>query len=195
MPVAAAAVEYNPSTVMQEAADDFAKVNDSWCTPPEITVPMHDTLFQGPVDVDPCSNDRSLVIARLAFTFGGLTRPWRVPRKPGDRTAFENWPYSQSGAWMAKALYELAQGNVLELLRLGPAMTSTQWWADGCRKSKRNPRIMFTKRISFLDPFSETVGMRRMTCRFEPALIYYGPHVRRFERAFKHLERWSTWGR
>jgi hypothetical protein len=169
--------------------------SDWWCSPPEVTVPLHDTLFQGPVDIDPCSNVRSIVKSRMALTKGGLILPWWVPDDPGDQTAFENWPYSVSAAWTAKAIYELKVGHVLEIVRLGPAMTSTQWWADGCRLPRRNPRIMFTKRISFLDPFAASAGMRRMTCRFEPALWYYGPNVRRFERAFRHLERWSTWGR
>lgn len=39
------------------------------------------------------------------------------------------------------------------------------------------------------------VRMKRQSCRFEPALTYFGPRVKEFERTFGHLARWSTWGR
>lgn len=168
---------------------------DSWCSPPEVTVPLHDTLFQGPCDFDPCSNPRSIVRARVSLYEAGLVLPWMVVDDPGDRSSYENYPYSVAGAWTAKAIYELKMGHVHELCRLGPAMTSAKWWTDQCLLPRRNPRIIFTKRISFLDPFNPDPGKRRQVCRHEPALVYYGPHWRRFDKAFKHLTRWSTWGR
>lgn len=167
--------------------------SDSWCSPPEIADPLAQ-FFAGPVDVDPCSNSRSIIRARMAYTAGGLTLPWRL-RRPVDETCYENFPYSMPEHWTAKLLIELASGRVREHVRLSQMDTSTKWWADQCIKPRRNPRILALKRIAFLDPFSDESGMKRESCRFAPALTYYGPRPQKFEREFAHLTRWTTWGR
>lgn len=178
--------------------------SDSWCTPPAITNPLA-MLMGGPVDVDPCSNDRSIVQARLALTTGGLIRPWRLTR-PVDRSVYQNDPYSKAAPWTAKMLHEMACDNVKELVRLCMMSTSSQWWADMCMSDHvaldsgktgmvRNPRILALRRIAFLDPFAAEAGLKRQSCRFEPALIYFGSRSKEFDREFKHLTRWSTWGR
>lgn len=167
--------------------------SDCWCSPPEICDPLAE-LFGGPVDVDPCSNDRSIVQARLALTRGGLVLPWRLP-KPVNHAVYENFPYSDGGTWTAKMLHELATGNFKEIVRLCMMSTSTLWWLSMCHRPRRNPRILALKRIKFLDPDAKEPGKRRTTCHFEPALIYIGPRVREFTRTFSHLTRWTTWGR
>jgi hypothetical protein len=167
--------------------------SDSWCSPPEISVPLED-FHGGPVDIDPCSNDRSIIRARLALTTGGLVLPWRLKR-PVDRTGYQNDPYSQSEAWTVKMLAELAAGNIREHARLCMMSTSAVWWALMCLRPRRNPRILALKRIAFLDPFATEAGKKRMGCRFEPALVYFGPRPAKFTRTFAHLTRWTTWGR
>lgn len=168
--------------------------SDSWCSPPEIGDPLFE-LFQGPVDVDPCSNGRSIIRARRSLTAGGLILPWCIPNKPGARSVYQNDPYSQAGTWTDKMLEELDSGNVQELVRLSMMATSTRWWAKMCREPVRNPRILALCRLKFLDPFAAIAGQKRMVCRFEPALTYIGKDHRRFDREFAHLTRWSTWGR
>lgn len=167
--------------------------SDSWCSPPEIADPL-EQFHGGPVDIDPCSNARSIIRARQAYTRGGLVLPWRMA-KPVDRTGYQNDPYSEADAWTIKMLYELAAGNVREHIRLCMMSTSSRWWAAQCSKPRRNPRILALKRIAFLDPFAKTAGMKRQSCRFEPALIYFGPRAVKFTREFTHLTRWTTWGR
>ena len=170
-------------------------MSDCWCSPPEIATPLVD-LFGGPVGMDPCSNERSIIQAFVALTHGGLVLPWCTDGVP--RTAYENFPYSQGQVWTDKALHELATGNVAELVRLSMMATSSQWWADACLKAERNPRILGLKRLKFISPAPESRragGARRMTCRFEPALMYFGPRPEVFTKTFAHLTRWSTWGR
>ena len=167
--------------------------SDSWCSPPEISDGLLE-MFQGPVDVDPCSNERSIIRARMAFTAHGLALPWRLPR-PVDRTGYQNDPYSQAAAWTYKMLHELAVGNVREHVRLCMMSTSTQWWADQCHKPRRNPRILALRRLEFLDPFLRWGSGGTGVARFEPALLYWGPRPARFTKVFAHLTRWSTWGR
>lgn len=166
---------------------------DTWCTPPEIADPLAE-FFGGPVDVDPCSNARSIIRARMALTSGGLVLPWRLVSSV-DRTCYQNDPYSKADLWTAKMLAEIARGNVREHVRLSMMATSTRWWADMCYQPARNPRILALKRLLFLDPEASEAGMTRYTCRFEPALTYIGHRPTEFTRAFAHLTRWTTWGR
>lgn len=165
--------------------------SDWWCTPPEITKPLWD-LFGGPVDVDPCSNERSIVRARLAFCEGGLVRPWWTGT-PG--TVYQNDPYSQATVWTDKMLYEMTNQRVTELVRLSMMSTSTQWWQDMCEYPFCNPRILGIRRVAFLDPEAAEAGMKRQSCRFEPALTYFGPRTKEFTKTFAHLTRWAAWGR
>jgi hypothetical protein len=166
---------------------------DSWCTPPTIGDPLVE-LFGGPVDVDPCSNTRSIIQARLAYRRGGLVLPWRL-KTPVDRTVYENDPYSKSALWTDKMLRELDLENVAEIVRLSIMATSTEWWEAMCSKPKQNPRILGIKRVAFLDPRPERRGMRPEVCRFEPALTYIGHRPEAFTRTFAHLTRWAAWGR
>jgi hypothetical protein len=166
--------------------------SDCWCSPPEIAEPLEE-FFQGPVAIDPCSNDRSIIKATVALTRGGLVLPWLV--RGSERTGYQNDPYSKGGVWTAKMLKELALGNVREHIRLSMFACSTKWWADMCMKPRRNPRILALKRLAFLDPFAAEAGQKRESCHFEPALTYFGPRSARFTRIFAHLTNWTTWGR
>lgn len=169
--------------------------SDWWCSPPEIADPLEE-FYQGPVDFDPCSNERSIIQARKALTSGGLILPWCLPaRMKPKHTGYQNDPYSQAEVWTEKMLAELACGNLREHIRLSMFSCSSKWWERQCMVPKRNPRILALKRIAFLDPFASEAGMKRMSCRFEPALIYFGPRPERFTKVFAHLTRWTTWGR
>lgn len=170
------------------------RTSDEWCSPPEIADPLAE-FFHGPVDVDPCSNSRSLIQARVAYEYGGLILPWRLPGCRAKRTGYQNDPYSQAEEWTRKMLAELACGNLQEHVRLSMFSCSAKWWFDMCHTAECNPRILALKRIAFLDPYAAEPGKQRMSCRFEPALTYFGPRVAMFDRAFAHLTRWSTWGR
>lgn len=162
--------------------DDPMLSSDEWCSPRMVTEPLKD-FFGGAPDCDPCSNVRSIVGAPMAYTFGGLYLPW------GDRSYMNN-PYSTNDPWAAKAVYEMKIGNVSELVTLMMVATSTAWWAR-MMNAKRNPRLLFTHRIKFIgDASSPNCG-----ARFDTVLKYFGPRVRLFDRTFKHLERWSSWGR
>ena len=169
--------------------------SDSWCSPPEIA-DLLEEFYEGAVDVDPCSNDRSIIRARIAYRSGGLILPWCLPPKRRPRhTGYQNDPYSVSDVWTYKMLEELRCGNLQEHIRLSMFSCSSQWWADMCNRPRRNPRILALKRVSFLDPYASEPGKRRIGCRFEPALTYFGPRPERFTRVFAHLTKWATWGR
>lgn len=169
-------------------------LSDWWCSPPEIADPLAQ-FFAGPVDVDPCSNLRSIIQAVLKMTHGGLVRPWMLPPETfgAQRSAYENPPYSQGEVWANKAIAEVNCGNVNELVRLTMTATSSEWWAAVCMQMNRNPRILCLRRLTFIDPETGKIG--DYPCRFDPALTYVGPRTELFTKTFSHLTRWSTWGR
>jgi hypothetical protein len=168
--------------VPRQVKDHGGISSDEWCSPPEIGNPLFD--FWGYADCDPCSNKRSIIKAHESYTRYGLTKPWK-------EKSYANWPYSKNDAWSGKAIYEMKVGNVSELVVLCMTATSTLWWQSLMLKPRRNPRVLCTKRLLFLGPGGKKVD----SSRFEPALIYYGSHVRRFDKAFASITRWSSWGR
>lgn len=169
---------------MPRQTKDHGGINsDEWCSGPKITKRLSE-FFRGPVMCDPCSNKRSIVEALHAYTWGGLIRPWM-------ETTYANWPYSKNEVWSGKAIYEMRVRHVSELVILCMTATSTQWWQGLMYKPKRNPRVLCIKREKFLGPGGQPVD----SSRFEPALIYYGKEVKRFDKIFAPLVMWSSWGR
>ncbi len=180
-------------------------LSDSWCSPPEIADPLHQ-FFGGVVGCDPCSNDKSIIHADRAYTAGGLHLPWggwmRSHHGGVFDTAFSNFPYSKADPWIAKGHRELVRENIAELIFLCMGACSTAWWLSAMRNPEvRNPRVIFTKRLAFLDPRPRKVrgkeqrGMKTASARFEPALIYYGRREKTFDKAFAAVTNWSTRGR
>lgn len=170
--------------------------SDEFCTPPLIIDPLRE-LFAGGPDCDPCSNARSIVGAKVAYTVatpGSLSwRPWGGPKiGTGSGTVYANWPYSTNEPWAHKACLELRTERVSELVVLCMVATSTVWWRNLMNRPKRNPRVLATPRLKFIGVDGRVT---RDTSRFDPALIYYGPRVKTFDRLFKHVARWATWGR
>jgi hypothetical protein len=180
---------------LDEPATKSTMDGDSWCTPPEVADPLHD-FFGGAVGCDPCSNENSIIRARVAYHAGGLHMPWCAARdlkNPKNLTGYENYPYSKPEPWTAKMLVELKARHLREHVRLGPVATSTRWWRLQCGVEEGvwippNPRILFTGRLKFM-------GDVDLGARFDTALVYYGPRTKAFDKAFKHLTKWATWGR
>jgi hypothetical protein len=169
---------------MIDATANIAQMtSDEWCTGPEIATPLLD-LWDGPADCDPCSNERSIVKAVTKYCEGGLILPWK-------RKTYQNHPYSTNEPWVAKAIREMQVGRVRELVILCMTATSTRWWQRLMIEPKRNPRVITTKRLKFIGPSGKPMD----SSRFEPALIYYGKRTKQFDREFRHVAMWSTWGR
>lgn len=156
--------------------------SDEWCSPPEVADPLF--RFWGVADLDPCSNGRSVIKAAETYTYGGLIRSHK-------KKTYYNWPYSQNDPWSQKLVLEIKVGRVQEAVVLCMTATSTDWWQRLMLQPRRNPRVICTKRIRFLGPDGKPVD----SSRFEPALIYYGPQPKKFDKYFHHLAKWSTWGR
>jgi hypothetical protein len=189
---------------------------DNWCSPPEVAEPL-EQFFGGPVDFDPCSNERSIVKARLYNDQPiGCLIPW-FGRHHGIRvrTCYENPPYSQLKAFTRKGVLELLDASAgVELERLVPVAPSTSWWrtalgkepvletirrAKGAKTTQYRerwapkPTLIFTKRLFFIgqDGIVDIRHRKRQSARFDSILMYYGPREREFLREHKAITSWS----
>ena len=94
--------------------------SDAYCTPLWLAnkLPL--------VDVDPCSNDLSLIHTLWRYgldkLLDGLRLPWRGK-------AFVNWPYSTPMPWALKAIEEMMLGHCTDLIVLCKLDPSTEWWS------------------------------------------------------------------
>lgn len=168
---------------------------DTWCSPRAIADPLAD-FFGGPVDCDPCSNANSVIRARVAYTWAGLHRPWGGRGiGSGKGTAYQNEPYSRPHLWTDKMIHEMRMGRVTELVRLTMVATSTKWWSSSMHDSPRNPRLVFTERLKFIGGENRDGSPCNTGAMFDTVLMYYGRRWRQFERHFKHVARWTRWGR
>ena len=110
---------------------------DGWCTPSWLT----DLLPE--VDLDPCSNSRSTVRARVSCSLergeDGLKVPWLG-------LVFVNPPYSDVMPWAEKACW----GNSAYCGFLVNVDSSTSWWR---KLQERCPiGLFFSRRIQFVPP-------------------------------------------
>jgi hypothetical protein len=123
--------------------DQFGNpASDGYCTPPWLTAMLPIT------DIDPCSNPRSTVRSRRAYSLekklDGLKLPW-------SGSVFLNWPYSDPLPWANKLIEELLAGRCTSAIVLCKLDSSTEWWQK--LVSFEKPELwMFDRRISFIEP-------------------------------------------
>ncbi len=142
-----------------------AKFNkDDYCTPPEVLALVYAAI--GIPDLDPCSNERSLVVSKHAMTktVDGLTAVWEA------RTMFLNPPYSNTSVWVERFIEWWKCSGDREGVMLLSAETGLVWWQDELLPViGRVGRWIFLPRIAFLANGKPIKGNR---CN--SVLIYVG---------------------
>ncbi len=145
---------------------------DTWNTPSEI-VDKVVQFFGGPVELDPCSNDRDNpnIPCLNCFTEedDGLAHQWNA------NSVFVNHPYSDSKHWIPYARSQFDAGNVEEMILLIKLDISTKWF----RSIADLPWIAISKRLKF--------GDSKSAAPFQSALIYFGKNPGRFHAIFGDL--------
>lgn len=143
---------------------------DEYCTPPEVLALVYAAI--GIPDLDPCSNESALVVARQSFhkPKGALTEDWS--RYVGKGSIFMNPPYSNTSEWVSKFFawhrgHKDKQGVILL-----SAETGLVWWQE--MLLPRIDRWIFLPRVAFL---AEGKPVRGNRCN--SALIYVGSEGKR----------------
>lgn len=138
-----------------------------WNTPSEIVEPLR-LLWDGPPDLDPCSNPSSLVAARreVMLPEDGLVVPW-------TGRVYVNPPFDALATWAA-ACARARREHGAEVVLLTPARVDTRWWH---REVPSASAVCFWKgRLRFVGAEASSP--------FPTALVYWGPRPWDFHRVF-----------
>lgn len=186
-----------------------ASRHDSWCTPTWL-VDLILRFWPDGVDVDPCTNESSVVPARVRYDGNSLERDglkqcWRGDTPRGrDARVYANPPYSVVKPWYERAA-EQALGRDeqrCEVLLLVNVTTSTDAWnkyrprmpatsfddeLELCRRGEaalpRSSAVgFFNSRISFLD-----AGVPVKGNAYEQMILYWGRRVAEFRHHFEEV--------
>ena len=162
--------EATPTSRTPGPAPMFSSNTDDWHTPPAIIEAVRE-LFDGRIDLDPCSNSRTApnVPARTLYTKedDGLSHAWfgRVYMNP---------PYGKGiGPWIEKVREEHETGRVTAAVVLVKAATDTRWFR---LLSERYPRCEVAGRLKF--------SGCKAPAPFPSVLFYLGDEVQRFAEVF-----------
>jgi hypothetical protein len=172
-----------------------------WCSPDRV-VDVVRNAFGGTIDLDPCSNPKSIVGARLAWELprdDGLAQVWgdgriyanppwgrihvhRETREVVEASAWKEVPEAERAAyettdigdWIAKAREEHEEHGAQVCLLLPAAIDTRPWHRDIW--STASAVGFFKGRLKFRG----ADACAPMAC----ALAYFGHRPQRFERAF-----------
>jgi hypothetical protein len=144
----------------------------NWCTPQWLVDAVREALG-GQIDLDPCSNKRSIVGAKREFRWprqNGLRDPW-VPAE----TVYVNPPF---GRGLAKWVKLCNENNALwrqEIILLLPAAVDTRHWQQNIATADRV--CCLRGRVKYLGA--------KACAPFATALAYWGPHPEKFVATFE----------
>jgi len=106
---------------MFDAADIVVDDRDTWCSPQEIVDALLRLWPDGP-DLDPCTNERSIVPYRRRYTLADCVD---VADQTWTGRVYCNPPFSNTGPWAAKMALHLE--GVVGCVLCDP---SVSWWRD-----------------------------------------------------------------
>jgi hypothetical protein len=156
--------------------------NKDWGTP-ETYVRAVREFFSGAIDLDPCSNEWSIVRARVEYRLpehDGLKDSWNFKR------IYVNPPYGldrRSGTGIKNWLYRCAYAHKnfgSEILALVPVATNTGHWKKYVFGKARSICFLADTRLKFLVNGENGGKGAPMSC----AMIYWGNDHERFLRVF-----------
>jgi transcriptional regulator with XRE-family HTH domain len=156
--------------------------SDTRVTPPEFL----NAIYQGfgPIDVDPCGHEKSLVIAadRIMLSDGrdGLNEDWR------GGVVFVNPPFSSQVKWLEYSHNQWAKGNAKTILCLVPVRTCNNLFHHSLYKD--TDFFMIKGRLRFGD-----VDGRWESTKFSLMVVMFGA-TRQQKAAFSNLVE-GKWGR
>ncbi len=157
-------------------------LSQNWCTPPKYVEAIRD-FFGGSIELDPCSNDHSIVRASNEYALpetDGLQASWDFG------TIFVNPPYGKDRSrgtsirdWLKRCHdANLAFGS--EVLALVPVATNTRHWKIHVFGGATAVAFLYDTRLQFLVNGEAGGKGAPMSC----AMVYWGQCYERFERIF-----------
>lgn len=156
--------------------------SQNWGTPAKYVRAVKQ-FFGGFIDLDPCSNEFSIVEARVEYRLpqrDGLKETWNYP------TIFVNPPYGgdrERGTGIKHWLERCALANERfesEVLALVPVAANTGHWKNSVFGRARAICFLADTRLRFLESGKDVGKGAPMAC----AMVYWGHDFDRFQELF-----------
>ena len=164
------------------AGRNINTLSQSWGTPHKYVKAVKE-VFGGHIDLDPCSNEYSIVKAKVEYTLpkhDGLKESWNYP------TIYVNPPYGidkERGttikSWIARCADAYEEYNS-EVLALVPIAANTVHWKKYVFTKARAICFLYDTRLRFLENRKDSGKGAPMAC----AMIYWGDNYDRFYEVF-----------
>lgn len=150
-----------------------------WNTPPKYIKPIKE-FFGGSIELDPCSNEHSLVDAETSFMYpdkNGLVEKWDY------RTVFVNPPYGRGNG---SSLYDWLEKSLeckWEIIFLIPVATNTKHFKEIIFKKYNAICFLNDTRLRFYNQGVEDKKGAPMAC----CLCYKGYRTNKFIQKFSQF--------
>ncbi len=156
--------------------------SQSWGTPHKYVNAVKD-VFDGRIDLDPCSNEYSVVFAETEYRLpkhDGLKESWNYPK------IYVNPPYGldkERGTtiknWIGKCAHANEEYNA-EVIALVPIAANTAHWKKYVFTKASAICFLYDTRLRFLENGQDVGKGAPMAC----AMIYWGDNYHRFFDVF-----------
>jgi hypothetical protein len=156
--------------------------NKDWCTPHKYVSAVK-RVFNGKIDLDPCSSEFSVVGAETEYLLpkaDGLSEEWNYP------TVYVNPPYGNDKErgttirdWFKK-IYVSHKVYSCEIIALVPVATNTAHWKKYVYPVASAICFLYDTRLRFIIGGSDDNKGAPMSC----AAIYYGSNASMFLEVF-----------
>jgi hypothetical protein len=157
-------------------------LSQSWGTPHKYVKAVKD-FFGGYIDLDPCSNEYSIVNANKEYSLplnDGLKESWNYP------TIYINPPYGidqERGTtiknWLARCVYANREFDS-EVLALIPVAPNTSHWKKYVFTKATAICFLYDTRLRFLENGQDSGKGAPMAC----AMVYWGSKFDKFYEIF-----------
>lgn len=157
----------------------------NWCTPPKYVEAVK-KVFSGAVELDPCSNQWSIVGAKEAFALperNGLAEEWNY------KTIYVNPPYGADRKrkttikhWLYKCAHAHKKYDA-EVLALVPVAVNTSHWKEYVWGNATAVCFLYDTRLKFLEKGNGRSKGAPMAC----AMIYWGARYEEFFQVFREF--------
>lgn len=156
--------------------------SQSWCTPHKYVNAVK-KVFNGTIDLDPCSNEYSIVHAKVEYMLpehNGLIETWNYPR------IYVNPPYGFNQLsktsiknWLLKCSDANLRFNA-EVIALIPVATNTLHWKKCVFTRASAICFLADTRLKFLVQGTDNTKGAPMAC----AMVYWGDKIKNFKDVF-----------
>lgn len=168
---------------MTAGRTNASQASHHWCTPEKYVIAVR-RAFGGRIDLDPCSNEYSIVGARTEFKLperDGLVEPWDF-----YDTIYVNPPYGVDRVrrtsikdWLSKCVVTRRRYSA-EVIALVPVATNTRHWKEHVFGVADAIAFLYDTRLKFLVNGEPSKKGAPMAC----AMVYWGSNAPHFEEVF-----------